>query len=62
MFDMPEEYWELLDKCEGMLATHIEKICNLINDPIEWQRKAQVIQSEIRKVLDKYPEVILKED
>jgi len=45
-----------------MLATHEEKICNLISDLIEKQEKAQVILSEIKKVLDKYPEVILKGD
>src|SRR6266540_2618302 len=38
------------------------KICNLISDPIEGQRKAQVIPSEIRRVLDKYLEVISKGD
>src|SRR6266540_7454786 len=45
-----------------MLVTHEEKICNLISDPIEGQRKAQVISPEIKKVLDKYLEVIFKRD
>src|SRR6266542_4163146 len=45
-----------------MLATCEEKICNLISDPIEGQRKAQVIPSEIKKDLDKYPEVVSKGD
>src|SRR6266540_3086660 len=45
-----------------MLATREEKICNLISDPIEGQRKAQIIPSEIKKVLDKYPEIISKGD
>ncbi len=62
MFDVPEEYWKALEKCNGMLTTREEKICNLISDPIEGQRKAQVIPPEIRKVLDKYPEVILRGD
>ena len=35
MFDVPEEYWESLEECDGMLATQEEKICNLISDPIE---------------------------
>jgi len=51
-----------LEECDGMVATCEEKICNLISDPIEEQKEAQVILSEIRKVLDKYPEVISKED
>src|SRR6266542_3575877 len=62
MFDVPEEHWELLEECDGMLATREEKICNLISDPIEGQRKAQVIPPNIQKVLDKYPEVISKGD
>ncbi len=62
MFDVPKEHWEALKECDGMLATQEEKICNLISDPIEGQRKAQVISSEIKKVLDKYPEVIFKGD
>src|SRR6266498_2339698 len=62
MFDVPEEYWESLEECDGMLATRKEKICNLISDPIEGQRKAQVIPPNIQKVLDKYPEVISKGD
>jgi len=45
-----------------MLVIREEKICNLISDPIKEQRKAQVISPEIKKVLDKYPEVISKED
>ncbi len=45
-----------------MLAIRKEKICNLISDLIERQRKAQVIPSEIKKVLDKYQEVILQGD
>ena len=60
MFDVPEEYWKALEECDGMVATHKEKICNLISDPIEKQKEAQVILLEIRKVLDKYPEVISK--
>ena len=40
MFDVPEEHWEALEECDGMLATREEKICNLISDPIEGQRKA----------------------
>jgi len=51
-----------LEKCDEMLAIHEEKICNLISDLIERQRKAQVIPSEIKKILDKYLEVISKED
>ena len=35
MFDMSEEHWELLEEYDGMIATHEEKICNLISDPIE---------------------------
>src|SRR6266540_3033678 len=62
MFDIPEEYWKILEECDGMLAIHKKKICNLISDPIEGQKKAQAIPSEIRKVLDKYPEVISKGD
>ena len=62
MFDVSEEYWELLKECDRMLAICEEKICNLISDPIEGQGKAQVIPPEIKKVLDKYPEVILKGD
>ena len=62
MFDVPEEHWKALEECDGMLATHEEKICNLISDPIEDQRKAQVIPPEIKKILDKYSEVISKGD
>ncbi len=62
MFDIPEEYWESLEECDRMLATWEEKICNLISDPIEEQGKAQVILPKIKKVLDKYPEVISKRD
>ena len=62
MFDIPEEHWEALEKCDGMLATREEKICNLISDPIEGQKRAQVISPKIQKVLDKYPEVISKGD
>ncbi len=51
-----------MKECDGMLATREEKICNLISNPIEGQRKAQVIPPEIKKVLDKYPEVISKGD
>ncbi len=58
MFDVSEEYWKALEECDGMLATYEEKIYNLISNPIEGQRKAQVISSEIKKVLNKYPEVI----
>ena len=42
MFDVSEEHWEALEECDGMLATREEKIYNLISDPIEGQRKAQV--------------------
>ena len=62
MFDVPEEYWESLEECDRLLATCEEKICNLISDPIEGQRKAQVIPPEIKKVLDKYLEVISKKN
>ncbi len=62
MFDVSEEYWKSLEKCDEMLATCEEKICNLISDFIKGQRKAQVIPPEIKKVLDKYPEVIFKGD
>jgi len=62
MFDMLEKYWKSLEKCDGMLATWEEKICNLISDSIEGQRKTQVISPAIQKVLDKYLEVILKGD
>jgi len=62
MFDIPEEYWEALEECDRVLATRKEKICNLISDLIEGQRKAQVIPPEIKKILDKYPEVISKRD
>ena len=62
MFDVLKEYWEALEECNEMLATHEEKICNLISDPIEGQRKTQVIPSEIRKVFDKYSEVISREN
>jgi len=46
----------------GILATWNEKICNLISDLIEGQRKAQVIPPKIQKILDKYPDVISKRD
>ncbi len=59
---MPEEHWKVLEECNRMLATYEEKICNLISDLIEGQRKAQVIPSEIKKVLNKYLEVISKGD
>ncbi len=62
MFDVPEEHWESLEECDGMLATREEKICNLISNPIEGQKKAQVIPPNIQKVLDKHPEVISKGD
>ncbi len=62
IFDMSKEHWKVLEECDRMLVTHEEKICNLISDPIEGQRKAQVIPSEIKRVLDKYPEMILKGD
>ncbi len=45
-----------------MIATREEKICNLISDPVEGQRETQVIPSEIKKILDKYPEVIFQGD
>ncbi len=60
MFNIPEEYQEALNECEGILATREEKICNLISDLVEGQRKVQVILPEIQKVLDRYPEVISK--
>ncbi len=62
MFDMPEEYQKSLNECKEILATRKEKICNLISDLIEGQRKVQVILPKIQKVLNKYPEVISKED
>ncbi len=62
MFDVSKEHWELLEECDGMLATCEEKIYNLISNPIEGQRKAQIIPPEIRKVLDKYLKVISKRD
>ena len=62
MFDVPEKYWKVLKECDGVLATCEEKICNLISNPIEGQKKAQVIPTEIKKVLDKYLEVISKGD
>ena len=62
MFEILKEYQEVLEECDGMLATREEKICNLISDPIEGQKKAQVISPEIKKVLEKYPEVIFKGD
>ena len=62
MFDVLEEYWKALEKCDRIVATREEKICNLISDPIEGQKKAQAISPEIRKVLDKHSEVIFKED
>jgi len=58
MFDVSEKYWKALEECNRMLVICEEKICNLISDPIEEQRKAQVIIPEIKKVLNKYPEVI----
>ncbi len=45
-----------------MLATWKEKICNLISNLVERQKKVQIILLKIQKVLDKYSEVILKED
>ncbi len=39
MFDVPEEYWKVLEEYDRMLATHKEKICNLISDSIEGQKK-----------------------
>ncbi len=62
MFDIPKEHWEALEEYDRMLAIREEKICNLISDPIEGQRKAQVIPPEIKKVLKKYPKVISKGD
>ncbi len=62
MFDILEEHWKSLEECDRMLATHEEKICNLISDLIEGQRKTQVIPSGIKKILDKYLEVISKGD
>ncbi len=60
MFNVSEEYWKVLDECKGMLTTREEKICNLISDLIKGQKKTQVIPSEIKRVLDKYSEVISK--
>jgi len=62
MFNIPKEYWKALEECNRMLATWEEKIYNFISNLIEGQRKAQVIPLEIKKVLDKYPEVISKGD
>jgi len=62
MFDVPEEHWESLEECDGIVATREEKICNLISDLLEGQRKAPVIPPEITKVLNKYPEVISQGD
>ncbi len=47
IFDIPEEYWKALEKCDRMLATQEEKICNLISNPIEGQRKPQAIPPKI---------------
>ena len=47
---------------KGMLITYKEKVCNFISNLIKGQRKAQVISFKIQKVLDKYLEVISKED
>ncbi len=62
MFDILEEHWESLEECNGMLAIHEKKICNLISDPSEEQRKVQVIPSKIKKILDKYSKVIFQGD
>ena len=62
MFDVSEEYWKALEECNGMVTTREEKICNLISDPIERQKEAQVIPFKIKRVLDKYPKVISKGD
>ncbi len=62
MFNVPEEHWKSLEECDGMLIIREEKIYNLISDPIEGQRKAQVIPPNIQKVLDKYLKVIFKGD
>ncbi len=35
IFNISEEYWEILKECKKMLATREKKICNLISDPIE---------------------------
>ena len=52
----------MLEEYDGMLATHEEKICNPISDLIEGQKRAQVISLEIKRVLDKYSEVISEGD
>ncbi len=33
MFDVSEEYWEILKECDKILAIREEKICNLISNP-----------------------------
>ena len=35
MFDIPEEHWEVLNECKGMLTIHEEKICNFISDSVK---------------------------
>jgi len=62
MFNISEEHWESLKECDRILATYEEKICNLISNLIEGQGKAQIIPSKIKKVLNKYLEVISKGD
>jgi len=47
---------------KGMLAIRKEKVCNLISNLLEKQRKVQIILPEIQKVFDKYPKIILKGD
>ncbi len=62
MFDILEEFQESLNKMKGMLAIRKEKVCNLISNLLEKQRKVQIILPEIQKVFDKYPKIILKGD
>src|SRR6266540_5992481 len=62
MFDVSEKYWKILEECDGILATHEEKICILISNPFEKHKKAQVISPEIKKILNKYPKVLSKGD
>ena len=62
MFNVSEKYWESLEECDGILAIYEEKIYNLINDLIEGQKEILIISPEIRRVLNKYSEVISKGD
>ena len=62
MFEVSEEHQKSLNEIKEILVTQKKKICNLISDPIEEQRKAQVIPPEIQKVFDKYLKIISKGD